>query len=77
MENKTLQDAVDLIISNGCNKDLIVGTLRSIFEQGYRRGYMANTSDSVKARAAMARAKDKNFKKEIDMIDDVIKSKWA
>ena len=45
--------------------------------RGYRRGYNAAVRDSRKAKDAKKRAQEKEFKRQLDIIDDVRQSKWA
>ena len=77
MRNKTCEDAADAIIAAGGGKELIVNTLRSAIEQAWGRGYRARVADSRKAKSAQQRVKDEAFKKEMDIVDDVIRSKWS
>lgn len=77
MKNKTCEDAADAIVANGAGKNIIIQTLKAVFNQGYSRGYTARLSDFRRGREAKRKAMDQSFKAEMDTIDDVIKSKWA
>ncbi|KKM19435.1 hypothetical protein LCGC14_1655710 [marine sediment metagenome] len=77
MSIKTCETTADDIIAAGGGHNLIVAALRSLGEQMYNRGYRACTLDHKKRRDSKRVAMDKSFRKELDIIDDVLKSKWA
>ena len=76
MKNKTREDAAEAIIAAGAGKDDIVRVLEDVYQQGYNKGYRASTLDRRRAKEAGATARDKAFKNEMDIIDDVRQSKW-
>jgi hypothetical protein len=47
-----------------------------VHDQGYNSGYEACALDMKKAKQSRKRVADKAFKKEMEIIDDVMKSKW-
>jgi hypothetical protein len=71
MRNKTCEDAADAVVKAGGGRDLIISTIRSVFGQGYNRGYTAKGSDIKKATASKRAARNISFKKELDQIEDV------
>ena len=76
MKNKTCEDVADDIVKAGGGKNLIVSALRSVFGQGYNRGYRVRGLDIKRAVAAKKKSLDTSFKNELDQIDDVRIAKW-
>jgi hypothetical protein len=72
----TLDEFATAIIKAGGGKGLIIKALKAVHDQGYNSGYEACALDMKKAKQSRKRVADKAFKKEMEIIDDVMKSKW-
>ena len=77
MGNKTVKGMASAIVKAGGDEHLIVKALGSTFNQGFDGGYRAAMTDVRKAKVSKGRVASEGFKSEMDIIDDVMKSKWA
>ena len=77
MGNKTIKGMAESITKAGGGEGLIIKALESTFEQGYSGGYKAAMGDVRRAKESKSKVADTAFKAEMDVIDDVMKSKWA
>jgi len=76
MRNKTCENAAEEIIRSGCDKKLIVQALIAVHGQGYNSGYRAKTVDVRRSKTAFRVARQRDFRKHLDTIDDVKHNKW-
>jgi len=76
MGYKTLSEVADAIIKAGGGKALIISAMKDVHGQGYESGYKACTSDLRKVRRAQEAVARRAFSSEMDIVDDVMKSKW-
>lgn len=77
MGNTTLKGMADSIAKAGGGQDLIIKALKAAHSQGYTSGYSDAMLDVRKAKEAGKKVRSDAFKGELDIIDDVIKGKWA
>lgn len=71
-----IEEFAEAIVKAGGGKELIADSLRSVHELGYTRGYSACTNDFRKAKQSRRKVASEAFKKVMDTIDDVMRSKW-
>lgn len=76
MSKKTIEKAVETIAKNSSDVGLVTDALKNVYKQGYGAGYSASTLDKRRAKSSQKRAADEAFKREMDLIDDIIKQKW-
>lgn len=76
MGYETLSEMADAIIKAGGGKALIISAMRSVHGQGYESGYKACTYDLRRARQSQDAVARRAFSREMDIVDDVMKSKW-
>jgi len=77
MSYKTIDDVVSIIGKSGADPVVIKEQVVKVFEHGFERGYTAATRDHLSRSRAKKRSMLTAFKRELDMISDVIKAKWA
>jgi hypothetical protein len=76
MGYNTIDEFAEAIVKAGGGQELIKDSLLSIHEQGYNKGYTDCTSDFRKAKQSRRKVATEAFKKVMDTIDDVMRSKW-
>ena len=76
MGYNTLDEFAEAIVNAGGGKELIRQSLHAIHERGYNKGYSDCTMDIRKAKASRRKVASDAFKKVLDTIDDVMRSKW-
>lgn len=77
MGYNTLDEFAEAIVKAGGGKQLILKSLMAVHEQGYNSGYSDCANDVRKAKQSRKAVASRAFKREMDIIDDVMKDKWA
>lgn len=76
MGYNTLDEFAEAVVKAGGGKDLILKSLRAVHSQGYNKGYGDCTTDIRKGKQSRKKVADDAFKREMDIIDDVMRAKW-